>query len=104
MSEKSGSDLARRLFESSGVMPWDMLNEIEKAIWQGVAAEALAYVKEKLGRERVAEAIWRATSDCADDWTWEVEKKLYGDDYYRQAAAILALLDAPTPDPERREG
>jgi len=64
------------------------------------AAEALAHVKEKLGRERIAEAIRRVADECPAD---ECDP-LTPSTSLRIADAILALLDEPTPDPERREG
>ncbi|HZM27391.1 MAG TPA: hypothetical protein VFB89_08535 [Gemmatimonadales bacterium] len=57
--------------------------------WDNLAAEALAYVKEKLSGSGLVKILERP------DHLFSPQRK---------ANAILALLDEPTPDPERREG
>ena len=75
-------------------------DKMDKADCEEAAIHALAYVKEKLGRERVAEAIRRVADECPAD---ECDP-LTPSTSLRIADAILALLDKPNQDPERREG
>jgi hypothetical protein len=85
------SELARRLRPKlvlfcDGGLPWADADE-------ELAAEAIAYVKEKLGP--------LVDKSCGVSGLWCSEHKQY---HCLKLDAILALLDAPTPDPERREG
>jgi hypothetical protein len=86
------SDLARRLHrvfcgdDRLSDCPFEKEHRVE-------AAEAIAYVKEKLGP--------LVDKSCGVSGLWCSEHKQY---HCLKLDAILALLDEPTPEPERRDG
>lgn len=88
---ESGMTLAERLQWKYGLwgtclMPCDTDDK-----WNSVAAEALAHVREVLRRDSLAEMLHKTWANGVS--TWE-DDKIIQPAFYRQADAILMLLDA----------
>ena len=94
MSESLAERLRNAFVHGLGQEPLPSNAEAVARLWDGVAAEALAYVREHLDREKVAQAIYEAES--AHLGIMATPARNFGDRehdiYVRAAESVLALL------------